>query len=333
MKRFLIIVAILLALVAGGLAIFIATFDADRYRPLLVDRLQQALGRPVQLGHVRLGWRQGLAIELEGLNVAEDPATSGEPLLQAESISAVIRLLPLLKQDVQVSSIVIRRPTIDVVRDAQGHVNLLGLAAAVGPAAAPSHTTIGNTPVSLQIVTLRIEHGTVHWLDQMARPSWSNEVRAIDLTISHIVPGQPMDVQAQAILGRAEASNIRARGQITLPGPSSQGAVQQLNVTIQNLPLEQVLPPAPQDAPQLSGLLTADLEGQVSTLDPFQLVRSISLGGTLKLANARIAHLNLLRMVFEKLSVIPGLVDRLEAKLPETYQEKLAARDTVFSPM
>ena len=46
MRKLIIIVAAIFALVIVGLAIFIATFDADRYRPVLISELQQALGNP-----------------------------------------------------------------------------------------------------------------------------------------------------------------------------------------------------------------------------------------------------------------------------------------------
>ena len=46
-----------------------------------------------------------------------------------------------------------------------------------------------------------------------------------------------------------------------------------------------------------------------------------------------VANLNVLREVFEKLSVIPGLIQKLEATLPPEYQAKLAATETKLSPI
>ena len=44
------------------------------------------------------------------------------------------------------------------------------------------------------------------------------------------------------------------------------------------------------------------------------------------------ANLNILREVFRQLSVIPGLLERLEERLPDAYRAKLDARDTVLQP-
>ena len=50
--------------------------------------------------------------------------------------------------------------------------------------------------------------------------------------------------------------------------------------------------------------------------------------GTLQLQDGRIINLNILRELFTKLSMIPGLVERLQSRLPEDYRAKLDSRDT-----
>ena len=95
---------ILGALILAGLVIlgvFLATFDADRYRPLLVNRLEQALGKPVRLEGVSLGWRGGIALQFKGFTVFEDAAAQGEPLIQVETAGALVHLWPLLRKEVR----------------------------------------------------------------------------------------------------------------------------------------------------------------------------------------------------------------------------------------
>jgi len=331
MRKFLLILAIVCGLALAALAVFIATFDADRYRPLLTSQLQHALGKPVQLQRISLAWRQGVAVQLQGLTILED-ARVQEPLVQVDSVSASVHLLPLLRRDVQVSSIVLEHPRVHVVRDANGTINLLGLAAVASPTAASRPTAVGGTPVTFNIGSLRIHNGTLHWTDAMAQPPMDLTVNAIDVTVTHIALGQPMDVDARAALG-VDVPNVHLAGRVTPPGSMSHGAIDRVHLTVDHLALEQLLPVAVAGQPNVRGLLTGTLDGQLPTLDSAQVMRALSAHGSLKLTDGRLEHLNILRMALEKLSILPGLMEQLEARLPESYKAKLTASDTVFTPI
>lgn len=334
MKKIPLTCFILLGLVILAVAIFVATFDADRYRPMLVSKLQEAIGKPVGLERLSLGWHGGIALQLQGLAISDDAqAGTAEPLLQVESASAIVRLLPLLRKEVQVASIVLSRPQVHVVRDAQGRVNLLGLAAAMSPAAAPSRpASVGGTAVSFNIASLRVEDGTLHWTDAATRPPTELRLNRLDVAVTHIALGHPMDIDMTGALA-TETSNLHLSGRLTPPSPTQSGSLEQGKLTIEGLPLERILAPAQPGEPQLAGTLTVAVQGSATTWDPAQLARAVSASGTLKLAEPRVANLNILREVFERFSMLPGLVEALQARLPPAYQAKLAAPDTVFSPI
>jgi len=58
------------------------------------------------------------------------------------------------------------------------------------------------------------------------------------------------------------------------------------------------------------------------------MLRTLTADGSVKLDQAVIARVNVLREVFQKMSMIPGLVERLLTRLPKNYQEKLKSEDT-----
>ena len=63
-------VVVLLAATAG--VVFVVTFDANRYCPLVIAKLEDALRRPVSLERISLGWQGGLALRLQELTVYAD---------------------------------------------------------------------------------------------------------------------------------------------------------------------------------------------------------------------------------------------------------------------
>jgi len=334
MKKFLIALGLVSVLLATGLAIFIATFDADRYRPLVVQELERAVGQPVRFQRLSLGWQGGIAIRLEGVAIDEDRQAQGEPLLQAESVGALVRLGPLLRREVRVASVLLRRPRIRVTRDAQGRINLTGLAAAASPAAASGHTaTMGGSPVSFQIASLRIEDGAVHWIDATTQPPTDLRLQSLDATVSNITSGRPMNIEAKGALA-SSTQNVHVSGRITPPSPPHHdGSLDELSLAVADLPIDQLAPAARPEEPRLDGALTLRIAGRVPSLEPSGLLRVASGNGRIAVEHPVMRNLNILRRVFEQLSMLPGVVERLEARLPPEYQAKLAARDTVLSPI
>ena len=433
MKKVVVIGGVLIGLLVGGVAICLATFNADRYRPLVVKQLESALGRPVQLAHLSLGWRGGIALELKQLAISSKAATT-EPAVQVETLSAVVRLLPLLRKEVQVSSITLIRPRVQVRRDAQGNVDLLGLAVVAGPA-------------SLNIASLKVEEGSLHWTDAMASPPVDLWVTSLDATLKNVSLTRPIEFQLR-LAAFSDGQNLHLRGRLQMPtkdragllegvrletdfnrlnvaqltqalpavkeaglrelagnlvvsidraGLDPQGLGQlaarvrlsggrlvlarlgspiegvtvealaqrgrvdlrrgaatfaggtiaatgtmeqlktqpraSLHVTIDKLALDALLPTPGPDEPQLRGRLSASFHGTGQGLAIPQLTQTLSGEGHLAISDGVIANLNVLREVFRRLSIFPGLVETLQARLPESSQAKLAARDTVLQPI
>ena len=315
-----------------GLGVFLVTFDADRYRPLLVSEAQKALNRPVTLERLSLGWHGGLALRLQSAAIYEGPAASGEPLIRVESASALVRLPPLLRKSVDVSSILLNRPQIHLSRDAQGRLNLVGLAAAGAPIAASRAESRGSGAVSFQVNEVRVIDGSLHWTDAMASPPTDLWVRSLDVSVTGIAPGRPMQIEASGAVD-GQKPDVRLSGQLRLPDSAGSGSVERLSIALDRLPIEPLLPASAAAAPHLQGRLTLAAQGTLSTLDPAQLLPSLSASGTVRLDEGKIANLNILREVFTRLSILPGLVERLESRLPPEYRAKLSANETALEPV
>ena len=208
MKRILITLAIIVAALVVALALFIATFNADRYRPMVETRLQAALGRPVRLEHIRLGWRGGLAVQLKGVTIPSDDPAEAEPLVAIDVASGILRLLPLLQRRVEIASIYLSGPRVHFARDAAGRIHPLGLApinpavegampphpvppsdgeragasgpSGVGGLHAPAPAS-GSAP-AIAVHSLVIERGQLRWTDAAAQPPTDVVIRGIELT-------------------------------------------------------------------------------------------------------------------------------------------------------
>jgi hypothetical protein len=92
----------------------------------------------------------------------------------------------------------------------------------------------------------------------------------------------------------------------------------------------------PQTSPEASSFKgIADLKATITGqgLQQDQLMQSLTGSGSLKVDKPVLKNMNILRIAFEKMDMIPGLVARLRENLPENYTEVLKQNDTNFKPM
>ncbi len=349
MKKFLAFIAVLVLLVMIGALIFIARFDVDHYRPLIVKQLEAALGTPVQLEHLSLTWRQGLALRADGLRIQDPASLSGEALATVEQTSALVRVGPLLQKRLDIASVVLERPVIRLIKDAQGRLNAAGLAPVALPVSASSKAQASASatpsapagqsssqisakpPVTLNIERIEIKSGDLRFTDASLSPPMELHLTQIGVTITDLSPGKPSTIQAQAALG-ADLPNIHVKARVTPPDATQAGRLEGIELDVADIPLENVLPSFPSQAPQLRGRLTASFDGQVADLAPERITQSISGRTKIGLAHGVLMNVNILRSALDQLSMIPGLVEKLQAELPPEYLAKLEARDTPLSP-
>lgn len=106
-----------------------------------------------------------------------------------------------------------------------------------------------------------------------------------------------------------------------------------LDIKVEKLALGALLPNQPAGEPQLQGRLGLDARFTALGLTGPRIEQTLSGSGRMTLRDGAILNLNLLREVLGKLSVLPGLMNRLKERLPEDYRERLNARDTKLEPV
>src|SRR5579864_8320051 len=120
MRKAAIIIGIIVAVIIGILLIAPVFINVNQYRPQIQSELQQKLGRTVTFGnlHLRLLTPR---LRVDNVSVSEDPRySSGRPFAQAQELDVAIALLPLITGKIEVSSLALQRPDIELVKNAQG---------------------------------------------------------------------------------------------------------------------------------------------------------------------------------------------------------------------
>jgi len=207
MKKFFIVVGVLLV-VGLVVALVLPSFlDVNRYHDPIQAQMQKRLGRPVTLGPMRLSLLPP-AFQVENASIGEDPAFStGQPFAQAQELRVTAKLWPLLHGQIELSSLELRQPRIEIIRNREGVWNFasLGHPAAAAPAepvqpAAPQPVPPAPSTQPGQSFTLTdfaVTDGTVALTD-LLKGQPRSVYDHIDLSVEGYQPGQAfsMDVAA-----------------------------------------------------------------------------------------------------------------------------------------
>jgi AsmA-like protein len=118
-----IILLILAFLIAAqvGVSFFVRT---HRVRGYLIAHLERAFGRPVQVGEFSVQLLPMPELDVEAITIGEDPAFGPEYFLRAERMTASLRWSGLLRRHFEFGTMSLTRPSLILVRNAEGRWNL-----------------------------------------------------------------------------------------------------------------------------------------------------------------------------------------------------------------
>lgn len=115
--KILAIVVVVLIVIVIALPFFI---DANVFRPRLESDLSAALGRQVKVGNLSLSLLSG-GVKADDISIADDPAFSNSPFVQAKSLAVGVQLIPLIfSKSLQVTDLTLSQPQINLVRSENG---------------------------------------------------------------------------------------------------------------------------------------------------------------------------------------------------------------------
>jgi AsmA protein len=145
-------VVVLLLLAVLLVPLFI---NANTFRSTLETQLSSALGRKVTLGNLSFSVFSG-SLVADNISIADDPAFSAKPFLQAQSLHIGVEVMPLLlHRQLLVTSFVADSPSINLVHNAQGVWNFsnIGSTAASRTQSPEKETALPNFTVGqMQVV-------------------------------------------------------------------------------------------------------------------------------------------------------------------------------------
>ncbi|MBV9481810.1 MAG: AsmA family protein, partial [Acidobacteria bacterium] len=227
MHKALVVIGVIVLVLMVAVLIFAATFNVNQYHGSIQAELEKRLGRQVSLGDMHLGIFPP-RFQVHNVSIADDPSFQVQkPFVDAERLDVSVKLLPLLHKEVEVDSLTLQRPSVNLIKNRQGVWNFasLGHPAGEGPSTGakspekqpgkePQKPTPSTEPSSSQqfsVGKLVIADGQLALTDLQSSPQPA-VYDHIDVTLENFAPGEPFTIDAAAHLPGAGSQQVRLQG-------------------------------------------------------------------------------------------------------------------------
>ena len=294
-KIFLYTIGFLVLLVVAAAIAATLLINPNDYKDDIVKVVHDKTGRELQLkGDIKLSLFPWLGLELGQTSFGNAPGFGALPMASIDSIDVKLKLLPLLRKEVEVDTIVLDGLKLNLRRNKVGVSNWDDLVTptTTGKTPAPSAPSTRQAPAAAPIAALTIggvdiRHGDLHWLDE--QNGTSVRVRNLSLQTSKLAIATPMDIKLGFDLATGKPvirTPVRLQGQVTVDPNKETLTVKRLQLALLDLNVDASLNGAHVlSTPELSGkvsLRPTNLRGVLSKLGisidmPADAMKSVSL--------------------------------------------------------
>jgi AsmA protein len=235
MKKFLkwLLIGVLgLALILAAAVVLLPRFfDPNEHKAEIESLVSEQIGRPVLLnGPIEWSVFPWLALTFHDVAVANEKGFRGDHLARIDSLSARLKVMPLLKKQLRVGTVAAKGADINLQVGRNGRSNWQGILDTLASAeTTPAQAEASSAP-DLKISGIRISDTTIHYTDR------ASDLQAVlsDLSLKtdRIESGQPVDARLQArlqlpdsgltgeIKGRLQLHHLLDKAEMTVTLPN-----------------------------------------------------------------------------------------------------------------
>ena len=257
LRVIVILVAVLVLLVAAAAFILPRVIDPNNYRDEIAALVKDKTGRDLTIAG-DIGWSvfPWLAVELGETRLSNAEGFGPEPFAQVNAAEIRVKLLPLLRKEVQMSTVVLDGLQVNLARDASGRSNWDDLVpeASEAPTAEPAEPAGGPPIAALAIGGVQVHDARLVWDDRQS--GTRQEIDQLNFELGAIGGGEPVDLSLAFVVTGGEPelrSDVRLIGEISLSEALDLIEVRDLKISL-----------AAQGEQLPGGALNADLSAQLA---------------------------------------------------------------------
>lgn len=178
---------------------FVVTFDANNYKTLISEQVEQQTGRALSLGDIKPSVFPWLGIELLDVQLENAQDFSEPNMLAMQRLDVRIELLPLLRQQIKIDTLRLHGLELNLQQNAEGVTNWDDILQKQSAAAADEPVTAesaAETPTALPALSvngIELKDAHINWIDAVT--GQRVELRKLNLTSGAVALAEPVRVK------------------------------------------------------------------------------------------------------------------------------------------
>lgn len=209
MRTVLKLILIVIIIAVAGLVALPFVVDPNDYKDEISSQVEKATGRNLTLqGDIELSVFPWIALELGPLSLSNAQGFKADSFAQVEAAEVRIKLMPLLKKQLEMDTVVLDGLVLNLETDKNGKTNWDDLTQAdevVKEEAKPSKEKSGPALAAISIAGVQLTNANILWSD--ASKGENYQLRNLNLNTDPLVPGEPtaVDMAFDLISAKPEA--------------------------------------------------------------------------------------------------------------------------------
>ena len=202
------LLGVLLLVIVAAVIIIPMVVDPNDFKPQIAEAVESATGRKLTMeGDLGLSVFPWLGLEVGPTSLANAPGFSERSFAQVQAVQVRVKLMPLLRKELQMDTVVLQGLNLSLETDAAGNTNWADLAGAgAEPAAQPEQPAAeepgGVALAGLAIGGVEVTDAALLWDDRQSGAHY--RVDQVHIKTGAIAPGEAVPVSLQLQLAVKE---------------------------------------------------------------------------------------------------------------------------------
>ena len=185
--------SVLLVLLAiAAVVITLIYIDPNDYKDSIASTVKEETGRDLNIeGNITLSFYPWLGLDVEGISLSNAKGFGDKPFLKTKTIKARIKLLPLLRKEVEMDTLILHGTTINLAKNEKGVTNWDDL---IKPQEKTESSNKALPVAALILGGIDIKDANIYWDDKQQGVTY--KITEANISTGELKFGEPIDISA-----------------------------------------------------------------------------------------------------------------------------------------
>jgi uncharacterized protein involved in outer membrane biogenesis len=183
---------LLIVLFIAAVVITLVYINPNDYKGTIASTIQEEMGRDINIdGDISLSYYPWLGLDVEGVSISNAKGFGKKPFLKTKTIKARVKLLPLLRKELEMDTLILHGATVNLARNDKGVTNWDDLIKSKGDDKSSNEAL---PFAALVLGGIDIKDANVYWDDKQQGVTY--KITNANISTGELKFGEPIELAA-----------------------------------------------------------------------------------------------------------------------------------------